>query len=66
MRRPIAAKNQRSQDLRRKILVGAIVLSGVEKGEIAKSELTRWLEAGLTRDDDRALFELPPKAPASP
>jgi hypothetical protein len=65
-KRSIAAKNQRSQDVRRKILVGAIVLARVEAGELPAADLNRWLDAALTRADDRALFELPvpPPAPA--
>jgi hypothetical protein len=58
-KRSIAAKNQRSQDVRRKILVGAIVLARVQAGELAAADLNRWLNAALTRADDRALFDLP-------
>ncbi len=60
-KRSIATKNQRSQDVRRKVLVGAIVLAKVEAGQIPKAEFTRWIDQGLTRDDDRELFKLTPK-----
>jgi len=58
-KRSIAAKNQRSQDVRRKVLVGAIVLARVDQGQLPESELRTWLDAALTRADDRALFDLP-------
>lgn len=58
-RRTSESRNARKEDTRRKILVGAIVISMVERGEIVRSEYTRWLEEGLKRDDDRALFQLP-------
>ena len=58
-KRSIAAKNQRSQDVRRKILVGAIVLAKVEAGEIPRADLRHWLDQAVTRAEDRELFELP-------
>jgi hypothetical protein len=57
-KRSLAAKNERSKDVRRKILVGAIVLAKVEAGEISKEDLYRWIEPKLSRADDRALFDL--------
>jgi hypothetical protein len=48
-----------SDDTRRKILVGAIVLAKVEQGVLAESVLRRWLDAALSRPDDRELFNLP-------
>jgi hypothetical protein len=57
--RSLAARNQRSQELRKKILVGAIVLAKVDAGEIPPADLRHWLDQGLTRSDDRELFELP-------
>jgi hypothetical protein len=59
-KRSLAAKNARSKEVRRKILVGAIVLAKVEAGEIPTAELHRWIEPKITRADDRALFDLPP------
>ena len=57
-RRTLESRRSRKADTRRKILVGAIVLARVERGEIADAELRRWLDGALTRDDDRALFGL--------
>lgn len=53
------AKRSRQQDTRRKVLVGALILSRVERGEWPREKLLAMLDAALTRADDRALFELP-------
>lgn len=55
-RRTLESRRERKADTRRKILVGAIVLAKVERGEMDRELLKRWLEQGLVRDDDRALF----------
>lgn len=57
-RRVLDARRERKADTRRKILVGAIVLAKVEQGLVPRAELKSWLDAGLTRPDDRALFGL--------
>jgi hypothetical protein len=49
----------RGQELRRKILAGAIVLAKIESGEMDRGQFRHWLDQGLTRADDRELFELP-------
>jgi hypothetical protein len=56
--RAVAARRARGAELRRKILVGAIVLAKVEEGVLDEAVLRSWLDAALTREDDRALFEL--------
>ena len=58
-KRTLASRRARQDDTRRKILVGAIVLMRVEQGQLPEAELRTWLDAALTRADDRALFELP-------
>jgi hypothetical protein len=55
-RRSLESRRSRKADTRRKILVGAIVLAKVDRGEIAAADLRSWLEAALTRGDDRGLF----------
>jgi hypothetical protein len=55
-RRSLESRRSRKADTRRKILVGAIVLAKVDRGEIAAADLRSWLEAALNRVDDRALF----------
>jgi hypothetical protein len=59
------AKRSRQQDTRRKVLVGALILSRVElskaeRGEWPREKLLDLLDTALTRADDRALFDLPP------
>jgi hypothetical protein len=53
-------KRQRSEDTRRKILVGAVILAKVEHGEWPKERLRELMDQALTRADDRALFGLLP------
>ena len=63
--RAAVKKRQRSDDTRRKILVGAVILAKVEHGEWPKERLREWMDKALTRADDRALFGLLP-APSEP
>jgi hypothetical protein len=56
-KRTVAQRRQRRDDVRRKILVGAIVLEKVASGEFEKEKLRGWLQAGVTREEDRKLFE---------
>jgi hypothetical protein len=55
-RRSLESRRKRKDDTRRKILVGAIVLAKVEQGEFPQERLQSWLDAALTRADDRGLF----------
>jgi hypothetical protein len=57
--RTLLSRRDRAADTRRKILVGAIVLARVEQRRISESDLRQWLDEGLIRTDDRALFRLP-------
>lgn len=58
--RALTSRRARQDDTRRKILIGATVLARIDRHELDHSELQAWLDAHLTRDDDRALFELLP------
>lgn len=61
------AKVERSRDTRRKVLVGSFVLAHLPEGQDV-ARLTfggASLAAYLTRDDDRALFGLPPLSTAN-
>ncbi|RBL98381.1 mobilization protein [Acidithiobacillus ferridurans] len=58
-KRSIEAKKKRSADTRRKILVGAAILTKVERGEWPHDKFMALMDAALTRTDDRALFVLP-------
>jgi hypothetical protein len=52
-------KAERAADTRRKVLLGALVLNRVARGDWTKDNLDD-LTQELTRPDDRALFNLPP------
>lgn len=54
-------KRSREQDTRRKILVGAVYLAIADSDDAALKALTDRMDKALTRDDDRALFDLPPR-----
>ena len=62
-RRALEARQTRQADTRRKFLAGAIVLAQVERDAPAKAQFRQWLDQSLTREDDRALFDLPPVSP---
>lgn len=61
-RAALLSSRARKEDTRRKILVGAVILAKVEQGDFDERQLRRWLDKALVRADDRALFELNPKA----
>lgn len=52
-------KGRRSDDTRRKILAGALVLEMMERDEATKQRFLERLDKFLKREDDRKLFELP-------
>jgi hypothetical protein len=54
----LASSRARKNDLRRKILAGAILLAKVEDGEFDARTFRRWLDKALEREDDRNLFGL--------
>ena len=62
----LARERERKTETRRRILVGTLVLSKVRNGELDENVLRGWLDSGLTRTSDRALFDLPaiPRAEA--
>jgi septal ring factor EnvC (AmiA/AmiB activator) len=66
-RRALETRQARQADTRRKFLAGAIVLSQIESDAVAEAKFRQWLDASLTGDEDRALFDLPPvsREPAS-
>lgn len=57
-------RSQRASDTRRKILVGAWVLGQMDKDPAFALKITSALGRYLEREDDRALFGLPPNTPA--
>ena len=58
--RVITTARERKTETRRKILVGAMVLSHVDQKPESNANLLRDLDEFLERDRDRALFDLPP------
>ena len=64
--RALLTSRARKDDTRRKILIGATLLARIDRHELDHADLQAWLDSHLTREDDRALFDLPPKigAPA--
>lgn len=66
-KRSAAAKKVRADDTRKKVLVGAVILARVERGEWPAEKLRDLMEKALSRADDRALFGLEklPEQPAS-
>jgi hypothetical protein len=56
--RTVEARRSRREEMRRKFLVGAIVLAKVDAGEIEEKTLKKWLDPAVTKPEDRALFGL--------
>ena len=54
------AKIERKKDTRRKILAGSLLLTLVESGEWPRDRFQDRMDGFLKRNDDRALFDLPP------
>ena len=52
---------KRKRDTRRKILLGALVMNLMDSGELSREKMMEELDAYLTKDIDRALFDLPPR-----
>lgn len=61
------ATASRKADTRKKIIVGALVLGMMERGEgIAQNALFAALDKSVIRPLDRLLFNLPPLSPDAP
>jgi hypothetical protein len=58
-KRALDARRERKLETRRRILVGALVMSKVKEGQMDPNQLHAWLDQALIRADDRALFRLP-------
>jgi len=56
--RTVEARRSRREEMRRKFLVGAVVLARVEDGSLEETVLKRWLDPTVTKPEDRALFGL--------
>ncbi len=53
------SQQQRKEDTRRKILLGALVMEMMKKGELDEKKIIQRLDGFLTKDIDRKLFDLP-------
>ena len=58
----IQQKQERTKDTRRKILLGAMLLEKIKRGEIDPDRIRNDLDPFLRRNADRELFGLPPLA----
>lgn len=58
-KKAVAAKKARAEDTRKKVLVGAVILACIERGEWPADKLMSVMDKALTRADDRAIFGLP-------
>ncbi len=65
-KRAITATRERKADTRRKILMGTLVLEKIQQGQMDRTQLLGWLDQALSRDADRALFDLTPAAAPEP
>ena len=48
---------ERKKDTRRKILLGALMMDMMKKGELDEKKILKRLDSFLTRDTDRLLFD---------
>lgn len=55
---------ERKEETRRKILLGALVKEMMKKGELDENLILKRLEGFLTREIDRKLFDFPAKGEA--
>ncbi|HLZ98318.1 MAG TPA: mobilization protein [Steroidobacteraceae bacterium] len=60
-KRAIETMRERKAETRRQFVVGSVILAKVQEGAMNAMQLREWLDQTLTRKDDRALFQLPPK-----
>ena len=57
-----AAQEKRKRDTHRKILIGAMVLDRVERGDLPEQRFKADMDRFLEKDRDRQLFDLPARA----
>ena len=57
-----AAQEARKRDTHRKILIGAMVLDRVQRGELSLQRFRADMDKFLEKDRDRAVFDLPPRS----
>lgn len=60
LKEAIGSGRIRSSHDRRNFLAGALILEMVETGEWSADDLNKMIDEALTKNEDRALFGLPP------
>jgi len=65
-KRAIETLRERKAETRRQFVVGSVILAKVQEGVMDPTQLREWLDQMLSRRDDRALFDLPPKDQTPP
>ena len=50
---------ERKKDTRRKILLGALMMDMMKKGELDEKKIMKQLDSFLTKETDRKLFNFP-------
>jgi hypothetical protein len=61
-KRAIDSLRERKAETRRKILLGGLILEKLRQGAMDRNLIQAWLAESLTREADRALFDLPAAA----
>lgn len=54
-------QNHRKRETRRKILMGAMLQDSIDRGKVPETVVRADMDQFLTRDHERALFDLPPR-----
>ena len=54
------SQQKRKEDTRRKILLGALMMEMMKKGELDEKKIRKRLDSFLTKEIDRKLFDFPP------
>ena len=62
---PQERQAKRKHETRRKILLGAMVLDRIARGVVTENLVLADMDSFLERDQDRALFDLPPRLPST-
>ena len=60
-----AAAAARKLDSQKKLLIGVSILESIKRGEWTESDLLAVVDRGLTRENERAVFGLPPREAAA-
>jgi len=55
------SQQKRKEDTRRKILLGALMMELMKKGELDEKKILKRLDGFLTKEMERKLFDLPEK-----